>query len=152
MAYSNDYRKRAVEHRDTRHTFVELREAFKIPPLTTGNRNLPRGTTEKATQTQDRPGKTQAGRGRKTRRIPTRTGETVRLYVPGRVLHAREAWDNPEKKSFTYREKPEGKRAEFAGRLKRIPRGKRVYVDESGVSGPSQRENGRAPVAERYMT
>ena len=28
--------------------------------------------------------------------------------------------------------------------LKRIPREKRVYVDESGVRGPCQRENGRA--------
>jgi len=44
MAYSNDYRKRTVEYKDTGHTFVELREAFKIPPLTTGSRNLPRDT------------------------------------------------------------------------------------------------------------
>ena len=34
MAYSNDYRKRAIEYKDTGHTFVELREAFKIPPRT----------------------------------------------------------------------------------------------------------------------
>jgi transposase-like protein len=34
MAYSNDYRKRAVEYKDTRHTFAELREAFRIPPRT----------------------------------------------------------------------------------------------------------------------
>ena len=47
MAYSKDYRKRAVEYKDTGHTFVELREAFKIPPRTyyDWNRNLPRGTT-----------------------------------------------------------------------------------------------------------
>ena len=34
MAYSNDYRKRAVEYKDSGHTFKELAEAFKIPPIT----------------------------------------------------------------------------------------------------------------------
>jgi len=34
MAYSNDYRKRAIDYKDSGHTFVELREAFKIPPRT----------------------------------------------------------------------------------------------------------------------
>jgi len=34
MAYSDDYRKRAVEYRDSGHTFAELREAFKIPART----------------------------------------------------------------------------------------------------------------------
>ena len=100
---------------------------------------------------QDRPGKTQAGRGRKTGRIPARAGKTVRLHCPGRVLHAREARDNLEKKSFAYREKPEEKRAEFAYRLKRIPRGKRVYVDESGVNAPSSAKMAERPAAERSM-
>jgi len=34
MAYSDDYRKRAVEYRDSGYTFAELREAFKIPART----------------------------------------------------------------------------------------------------------------------
>jgi transposase len=34
MAYSMDYRKRAVEYKDEGHSFKELREAFKIPPET----------------------------------------------------------------------------------------------------------------------
>lgn len=34
MAYSMDYRKRAVEYKEAGHTFKELREAFKIPPET----------------------------------------------------------------------------------------------------------------------
>jgi transposase len=34
MAYSMDYRKRAVEYKDKGHTFKELREAFNIPPET----------------------------------------------------------------------------------------------------------------------
>jgi transposase len=34
MAYSIDYRKRAVEYKDAGHTFEELKEAFKIPPIT----------------------------------------------------------------------------------------------------------------------
>ena len=34
MAYSIDYRRRAVEYKDSGHTFEELREAFKIPCIT----------------------------------------------------------------------------------------------------------------------
>jgi hypothetical protein len=34
MAYSIDYKKRAVEYKDAGHTFEELREAFEIPPIT----------------------------------------------------------------------------------------------------------------------
>ena len=34
MAYSMDYRKRAVAYKDSGHTFKELEEAFKIPPIT----------------------------------------------------------------------------------------------------------------------
>ena len=34
MAYSIDYKKRAVEYKDSGHSFNELREAFKIPPVT----------------------------------------------------------------------------------------------------------------------
>ena len=34
MAYSDDYRKRAIEYKDSGHTFEELREALKIPPRT----------------------------------------------------------------------------------------------------------------------
>jgi len=34
MAYSIDYKKRAVEYKDSGHTFKELEEAFKIPPIT----------------------------------------------------------------------------------------------------------------------
>jgi len=45
MAYSEDYRKRAIEYKDSGHTFGELREAFKIPPLTTGNKSFRTATT-----------------------------------------------------------------------------------------------------------
>jgi transposase len=34
MAYGIDYKKWAVEYKDAGHTFDELREAFKIPPIT----------------------------------------------------------------------------------------------------------------------
>src|SRR5215469_1152851 len=34
MAYSMDYRLRAVEYKDEGHTFEELNEVFKIPPQT----------------------------------------------------------------------------------------------------------------------
>lgn len=34
MAYSIDYRKCAVAYKDSGHTFKELKEAFKIPPVT----------------------------------------------------------------------------------------------------------------------
>ena len=33
MAYSMDYRLRAVEYKDEGHTFKELRETFKIPAI-----------------------------------------------------------------------------------------------------------------------
>jgi len=47
MAYSNDCRKRAIEYKDSGHTFVELREAFKIPPRTyyDWKRKFAEGTT-----------------------------------------------------------------------------------------------------------
>ena len=34
MAYSIDYKKRAVEYKDSGHTFQELRETFGIPSIT----------------------------------------------------------------------------------------------------------------------
>src|SRR5215469_1496352 len=34
MAYSIDYKKRAVEYKDEGHAFEELKEAFGIPPIT----------------------------------------------------------------------------------------------------------------------
>jgi transposase len=34
MAYSIDYKKRAVEYKNSGHTFNELKEAFDIPPVT----------------------------------------------------------------------------------------------------------------------
>jgi transposase len=34
MAYSTDFRKRAVEYKQEGHTFEQLREAFGIPPET----------------------------------------------------------------------------------------------------------------------
>ena len=34
MAYSEDYRKRAIEYKDAGHTYKELYEAFKIYPST----------------------------------------------------------------------------------------------------------------------
>ena len=34
MACGDDYRKRAVEYRDSGHTFAELREAHKMPART----------------------------------------------------------------------------------------------------------------------
>jgi transposase len=34
MAYSMDYRKRAIEYKEEGHSFKELKEAFKIPPET----------------------------------------------------------------------------------------------------------------------
>jgi len=42
MAYSEDYRKRAIEYKDSGHTFGELREAFKIPPGTYYDRKVKR--------------------------------------------------------------------------------------------------------------
>jgi len=57
MAYSKDYRKQAVEYKDTGHTFGELREVFRIPPRTYCDwkqkfaEGLLRQESEKAAQT-----------------------------------------------------------------------------------------------------
>ena len=53
-----------------------------------------------------------------------------------------------EKKQFTYCEKSEEKRLEYISRLNRVPHGKRVYVDESGINTYLQREYGRSPRGE----
>ena len=47
MAYSIDYRKRAVEYKDSGHTFKELAEAFKIPPITYYETNQKRERSRK---------------------------------------------------------------------------------------------------------
>jgi len=49
------------------------------------------------------------------------------------------------KKQLAYSEASEKKRARFASRVKRVPLGKRVYVDESGIREHPQREFGCAP-------
>jgi hypothetical protein len=49
------------------------------------------------------------------------------------VFYAREKLDIPRKKSFTYYEQSEERRAEYAAKIKKVPRRKREYVDESGV-------------------
>jgi transposase len=48
------------------------------------------------------------------------------------------------KKTFTYSEKSEEKRAEFLAKIQDIPAGSIVYVDESGIDEYLQREKGRA--------
>ena len=51
----------------------------------------------------------------------------------------------PIKKTFTYAEKSEEKRAEYQRKVARVPKNKRVYVDESGVDTDLVREHGRSP-------
>jgi hypothetical protein len=65
-----------------------------------------------------------------------------RLLRPGKTQY------NAKKKTFTYSEKSEQERAEFAERLKRVPQNNRVYVDESGINTWLQREYARAPRGE----
>jgi transposase len=67
------------------------------------------------------------------------------LYPASGFLYASELEDNIKKKTLTYYEKSEEKRAEFIARLKRVAQGKRVYIDESGVDTCLQREFARAP-------
>ena len=101
MAYSEDYRKRAIEYKDSGHTFGELREAFKIPPRTyyDWKQKFADGyydrKVKRQRQAQDRQGKTQAGGGREAGRIPARTCSAVFLHGHCGVLYAGEAWDNP---------------------------------------------------------
>jgi len=62
-----------------------------------------------------------------------------------RLLRPRKTQYNTNKKTFAYSEKPEKERAKFAARLKRVPKDKRIYVDECGITTHSQREYARAP-------
>lgn len=47
------------------------------------------------------------------------------------------------KKTFTYSEKSEIKRAEYVGKPNLIDKEKRVYVDESGINKFYQREHAK---------
>jgi hypothetical protein len=73
---------------------------------------------------------------------------TIRLYGSRGVLRPEKIKHNPKKKTFTYLEKSEERRKKYTGRLKRVPRNKRVYIDESGVNTYLQREYCRAPRGE----
>jgi hypothetical protein len=70
------------------------------------------------------------------------------LYSSSGFLNASEAEYHNKKKTFTYGEKSEVKRAEYNDKLKRVPYEKRVYIDESGVHTYLQREYARAPRGE----
>jgi len=50
-----------------------------------------------------------------------------------------------KKMTFVYSERSEEQRAKYQRRLRRVPKGKRVYVDECGVHTCMTREYGRAP-------
>ena len=63
-------------------------------------------------------------------------------------LNASEDEYNIKKKTFTYCEKSEIKRAEYIDKLKRVPYEKRVYIDECGINTYLQREYARAPRGE----
>lgn len=52
--------------------------------------------------------------------------------------------DNIKKKTFTYSEKSEEKRAEFLEKLEKVPEHKQIYVDECGIHKHLVREHGRA--------
>jgi transposase len=52
--------------------------------------------------------------------------------------------NNALKKTFTYSEKSEEKRAEYLAELKNVPENQRVYVDECGCNEYYGRERGRA--------
>ena len=57
-------------------------------------------------------------------------------------------WILHEKKLFTYYEKSGERRAAYKERVKRVPRSKRVYADESGINTCLQREYARSPHGE----
>lgn len=73
------------------------------------------------------------------------------MYSGGGLCNVKKAQYNTKKKTFTYYEKSEQKRAEYKAKVKRVPRNKRIYVDESGVDSYLQREYGRAPRGEKVF-
>ena len=70
------------------------------------------------------------------------------MYTFSGLPCAEKTQNNAEKKTFTYQEKSPKKRAEYIAKVRKIPRKKRVYVDESGVNEHLQREFARAPRGE----
>jgi len=95
-------------------------------------------------QAQGRQGKTEAGRKGQARHVSARAGENVRPLAPIHPRDAQNPWDNQEKKQLAYLEASEKERARLASRVKRVPPGKRVCADESGIREHPQREFGHA--------
>jgi transposase len=60
--------------------------------------------------------------------------------TPSAVYYAFENLNITRKKTFTYYEKSQEKRAEYIAKLKRVPLNKRVYIDESGINTYMQRK------------
>jgi hypothetical protein len=77
MAYSNGYKKRAAEYKNAGHTFQELREAFKIPPITCygWKEKLQNGCFEKKPARQR---KRKIGRGKLKQAVKGRPGACLR--------------------------------------------------------------------------
>jgi hypothetical protein len=70
------------------------------------------------------------------------------LHANCRLLCAWQLENNQKKKRLTYFEKSDEERAQYDGKIKRVPKNKRVYVDESGINTFMQREYARAPRGE----
>ena len=156
MAYSIDFIKRAVAYRQEGHTLKQLREAFGIPSETyyDWEKKLANGYY-------DRKIKRQRNRKIDKEKLKQAVSEKPDAFLKEyaeqfnctvtAVFYALEAMDiTRKKKTFTYYEKSEQKRAEFAKRIKRVPRDKRVYLDECGVNTHLQREYARAPRGYKY--
>jgi transposase len=141
MAYDEKYRKAAVEYKDSGHTFKQLKETFGITSSTyyTWRKNKEISGFYVLPKT---------GKARRKRKIdPDELRKAVekkpdsflkelaeKFNCSAVAIHNRlKQMKITYKKTFTYSEKSEEKRAAYLKELANIPVRKRVYVDECGI-------------------
>jgi transposase len=135
MAYSIDFKKRAVAYKQEGHTFKQLREAFGIPPEThyDWGKKLENGYYQtKARQKRRRKIDKEALKQAVAERPDAYLKELAEPFncTATAVFYALENLSmTRKKKSFAYYEKSEKQRAEYTVRLKRVPKKNHVYSD-----------------------
>ena len=151
MAYSMDFRRRAIEYMDEGHTTAQLKEAFGTFASTL-NRWRRLIETAGSLEPLPIPGRPPAIDLESLKRAIEEKPDAYLRELAEQyncsvtaVFYAIKKLKLTYKKTFTYSEKSEEKRAEFLDKIKAIPAEKIVYIDESGIDEYLQREKGRAP-------
>jgi len=150
MAYSADFKRRAVEYKQKGHTFKELKEVFGIHSST-----YYQWAKEYENDFEKPKGPRQRSRKIDKEKLKLAVEEHPDFYLrefaelfgcsPQAIFYAlKKLKITLKKKTFTYAEKSEEKRQEYLAELAKIPIDKRVYLDECGINRVLVREMGRA--------